>query len=336
MNLTGPHLHGLRRDRERTVVQDPLAGVAEDTSPMGWWRWRRSRTSAGADEAELREEAEGQGDDLQSGGCVQVPRGPQGAAEPVRAKWKPGFYEECQLKSSLIEGPGPRGFSTPAPFHVHFEEGERSVSENPEGSRSFRSSSPLASCWPPWWWTWRSRSFFRYVIQNPPTWTEELARFLFAWQIFLGGGAGLRARKPHRRRCPAHGAAEQGTAASGDGHGRHRVLGFLAVLVWLGIRMVQLTSDTYSTAMHLNMGVVYASLPFGAAISAMYVVIHLVNAVRGKAVQTAAPSCWWTNHADDHRYCPDLPLCHRGADLHLHGPGRVHRPSARAAIFRSR
>ena len=67
-------------------------------------------------------------------------------------------------------------------------------------------------------------------------------------------------------------------------------LGFLALLVWLGIRMVQLTSDTYSTAMHLNMGVVYASLPLGAAISAAYVVVHLVDTVRGKAVQTAGPS----------------------------------------------
>ena len=131
--------------------------------------------------------------------------------------------------------------------------------------------------------------FFRYVIQNPPTWTEELARFLFAWQIFLGAGLAF-GRGSHivvdalLLVLPSGGrrllAVVTGVIA----------LGFLAVLIWLGIRMVQLTSDTYSTAMHLNMGVVYASLPFGAAISAMYVVIHLVNAVRGKAVQTAAPS----------------------------------------------
>jgi TRAP-type C4-dicarboxylate transport system permease small subunit len=41
--------------------------------------------------------------------------------------------------------------------------------------------------------------------------------------------------------------------------------------------------------MHLNMGIVYASLPLGAAISAVYVVIHLIDVVRGKAVQEAAP-----------------------------------------------
>jgi len=133
------------------------------------------------------------------------------------------------------------------------------------------------------------QAFFRYVIENPPTWTEELARFLFAWQIFLGAGLAF-GRGSHivvdalLMVLPSGGrrllAVVTGVIA----------LGFLAVLIWLGIRMVQLTSDTYSTAMHLNMGVVYASLPFGAAISAMYVVIHLVNVVRGKAVQTAAPS----------------------------------------------
>jgi len=131
--------------------------------------------------------------------------------------------------------------------------------------------------------------FFRYVIKNPPTWTEELARFLFAWQIFLGAGLAF-GRGSHivvdalLMALPSRGRRLL-TVVTGV-----IVLGFLAVLVWLGIRMVQLTSDTYSTAMHLNMGVVYASLPLGTAISAMYVVMHLIDAVRGKAVQTAAPS----------------------------------------------
>ena len=131
--------------------------------------------------------------------------------------------------------------------------------------------------------------FFRYVIENPPTWTEELARFLFAWQIFLAAGLAF-GRGSH--------IVVDALFLVLPGGGRRLlavatgviVLGFLAVLVWLGISMVQLTSDTYSTAMHLNMGIVYASLPLGAAISAVYVVMHLINVVRGKAVQRAAPS----------------------------------------------
>jgi TRAP-type C4-dicarboxylate transport system permease small subunit len=131
--------------------------------------------------------------------------------------------------------------------------------------------------------------FFRYVIQNPPTWTEELARFLFAWQIFLGAGLAF-GRGSHIVVDALLLVLPSGGRRLLAGATDVIVLGFLVVLIWLGIRMVQLTSDTYSTAMRLNMGIVYASLPFGAAISAMYVVIHLINVVRGKAVQTAAPS----------------------------------------------
>ncbi len=131
--------------------------------------------------------------------------------------------------------------------------------------------------------------FFRYVIKNPPTWTEEVARFLFAWQIFLAAGLAF-GRGSHIvvdalfLLLPSGGRRLLAVATG------IIVLGFLAVLVWLGISMVQLTSDTYSTAMHLNMGIVYASLPLGAAISAVYVVIHLIDVARGKIVQRAEPS----------------------------------------------
>jgi TRAP-type C4-dicarboxylate transport system permease small subunit len=133
------------------------------------------------------------------------------------------------------------------------------------------------------------QAFFRYVIENPPTWTEELARFLFAWQIFLGAGLAF-GRGSHivvdALLVVLPSGGQRLLAVGTD----VIVLGFLAVLAWLGIRMVQLTSDTYSTAMHLNMGIVYASLPFGAAISAMYVAMHLMDALRGKAVSAATPS----------------------------------------------
>jgi len=121
---------------------------------------------------------------------------------------------------------------------------------------------------------------FRYVIQNPPTWTEEAARFLCIWMVFLAAGLAF-------------------------GRGSHIVvdalhlvlplplkrlllvlinlasLAFLLVLVWQGVEMVQLTSNTTSTAMQLNMGVVYAALPTGSAIAALYVVQRLVDLVRG-------------------------------------------------------
>jgi TRAP-type C4-dicarboxylate transport system permease small subunit len=49
--------------------------------------------------------------------------------------------------------------------------------------------------------------------------------------------------------------------------------------------MVALTADTYSTALHLNIGVVYASLPVGAAIGAVFLVANLVLFLGGHETQ---------------------------------------------------
>jgi TRAP-type C4-dicarboxylate transport system permease small subunit len=124
--------------------------------------------------------------------------------------------------------------------------------------------------------------FFRYVVQDPPTWTEELARFLFAWQIFLAAGLAF-GRGAHivvdvlLMALPAAGQRLLSIFSN------TLVLGFLGVLVWQGVNMVRLTSNTVSTAMNLNMGVVYAALPAGAAIAAVYVLLRLVGSIRGAA-----------------------------------------------------
>ncbi len=124
--------------------------------------------------------------------------------------------------------------------------------------------------------------FFRYVVQDPPTWTEELARFLFAWQIFLAAGLAF-GRGAHIVVDVLLTALPNAGQRRLSIFSNTLVLGFLGVLVWQGVNMVRLTSNTVSTAMNLNMGVVYAALPAGAAISAVYVVLRLVDSIRGAA-----------------------------------------------------
>ena len=59
------------------------------------------------------------------------------------------------------------------------------------------------------------------------------------------------------------------------------VLALLAFLVWRGSGMAAITADTYATGSGLNMGVVYAALPVGAAIGCLYVVLDMVAILRG-------------------------------------------------------
>lgn len=122
--------------------------------------------------------------------------------------------------------------------------------------------------------------FYRYVIQDPPTWTEELARYIFAWTIFLAVALAF-GRGVHIVVDALVAAVPRVVRRVLLIVANLLVLGFLLVLVWQGINMVGLTANTTSTAMGLNMGIVYASLPTGAAISALYVALTLVNLVRG-------------------------------------------------------
>lgn len=126
--------------------------------------------------------------------------------------------------------------------------------------------------------TWQV--FTRYILEDPAPWTEEIARYVFTWEIFLGAALAF-----------GRGAHIVVDAVMAVATGRVRrvvaVLGYLATLamllplVWFGAEMVELTSNTYATASQLNIGVVYAALPVGAAIGAVYVVLHLVTVLRG-------------------------------------------------------
>ena len=124
----------------------------------------------------------------------------------------------------------------------------------------------------------------RHVLDDPPTWTEEIARYVFTWQIFLGAalafGRGthivvdivLAAAGPRVRRA----LAVLSSLAC---------LALLLPLVKLGIAMVELTSNTFAAASGLNIGVVYAALPVGAAIGATYVLLNLAILLRGGEVR---------------------------------------------------
>jgi TRAP-type transport system small permease protein len=124
---------------------------------------------------------------------------------------------------------------------------------------------------------------FRYIVQDPPTWTEELARYLFAWEIFLATALAF-GRGSHIVVDIVTMAVPKAVRRPMQILSSLLVLAFLLLLVRYGIAMVEMTSNTQSVALALNMGFVYASLPTGAAISALYVLARLVDVLRGVEV----------------------------------------------------
>ena len=121
---------------------------------------------------------------------------------------------------------------------------------------------------------------YRYLLAQPLHWSEELARYLFVWISILGAALSVQKRGHFGmdfffKMLPAKG---------------RRYLIFLiyllmgvVVLVILvqGIFLVQKTAAQQSPAMEISMGWAYASLPAGAAL----MVIHLLVIIFREAMQ---------------------------------------------------
>ncbi|MHB0870149.1 MAG: TRAP transporter small permease [Chloroflexota bacterium] len=122
---------------------------------------------------------------------------------------------------------------------------------------------------------------FRYVVQDPPVWTEEVARYLFAWEIFVATGLAF-GRGSHivvdALLMAVPNSAKRWLLILSN----LLVLAFLLLLVRYGIAMVQMTSNTVSAGAEINMGLVYASLPAGAALSTLYVLLRLIGLLFGR------------------------------------------------------
>jgi len=106
---------------------------------------------------------------------------------------------------------------------------------------------------------------FRYVLNSPLAWTEELASLLFAWLTFVGAYIGARFRShiaidtlviflPARARRALGRVVDVG------------VLLLLAVFVWQGVRLTITTWSLEFPAMEISRGYLYLSLPVGACL----------------------------------------------------------------------
>jgi TRAP-type C4-dicarboxylate transport system permease small subunit len=131
--------------------------------------------------------------------------------------------------------------------------------------------------------------FFRYVVQDPFQWTEELARFLMLWSGFLAMNVAMH-------------------------HGQHlnidiivrilprwisKILGYISLLL-IGYFLVVLTTKGYSmtaktmmqaSSMKFSMSWIYMAVPLGAALTLVQVVLQFSAKVLGEfTLQNAAPS----------------------------------------------
>jgi TRAP-type transport system small permease protein len=110
---------------------------------------------------------------------------------------------------------------------------------------------------------------FRYALNYPLAWTEELSRHFMIWAGFLGAAVGYR-RKAHMGVdiLVAHLPAPLRRRAERLVH--IAAAGFAGFLVYQGGLVASKTMQQLSSALTIPMGYIYASVPVGGALMAAF------------------------------------------------------------------
>ncbi len=129
---------------------------------------------------------------------------------------------------------------------------------------------------------------FRYVLNSPLAWPEELASLLFAWMTFVGAYVGIRTRThisidtlviflpPKIRR---------GISRMVD----MAVLVLLGLFAYQGFRLTVRMWNLEYPAMEISRGYLYASLPVGACLMLMGVFLRWRDRGQADAGKEARP-----------------------------------------------
>ncbi|MDI3533399.1 MAG: TRAP-type transport system small permease protein [Synergistaceae bacterium] len=123
---------------------------------------------------------------------------------------------------------------------------------------------------------------FRYVFKLPLSWTEELARFLFVWVVFLGSAVSVKE------------LAHVGVGYFLDrlSFGKKKVITVIAysacifmalILAKVGWDVTRRTFAQLAPSMQIPMAYVYLAYPLGFLLSAVNFAYHLLCAINQKA-----------------------------------------------------
>jgi TRAP-type C4-dicarboxylate transport system permease small subunit len=115
----------------------------------------------------------------------------------------------------------------------------------------------------------------RYVFNNPTSWSEELARYLFVWITFLGAAVVIRKRRHVdvtvlTDRLPPSAAKFVYLIAD------LCVLFMLGALTWAGAGLAIMAHRQLSAAMDLPMSLAYSAMPVGTGLMFVFLVATII------------------------------------------------------------
>lgn len=116
----------------------------------------------------------------------------------------------------------------------------------------------------------------RYVFNNPLSWTEEVARFIFVWITFLGAFLALKSK--------AHIGVNSLMTRFSDK--TRNVVGkitiffiiwYLSYLFLFGVKIVLETAQTFTPALNISFSYIYVAIPLSAIFMIFYLIVQLFH-----------------------------------------------------------
>lgn len=120
--------------------------------------------------------------------------------------------------------------------------------------------------------------FFRYVLQLPIPWSEELARYCFIWIVFLGAGIGLQ-RRFHLGVDIFVNLARGSIRKHIEMFVYFAIALFSGVIIYASIPVLELNTFQTSPALQIPMSWVYLAIPVGMAILWLVSVERLIRSL---------------------------------------------------------
>ena len=123
--------------------------------------------------------------------------------------------------------------------------------------------------------------FFRYVLNNSLSWSEELARYLFIWMIYIGISFGVKMDK-HICVDAVYSFMPKGVKKWYAIVAYILFLVFAIAVVYFGILVVgmQISSGQVSPAMGIPMQYIYAAPVVGMVLTAFRLIQKIIEALK--------------------------------------------------------
>lgn len=102
--------------------------------------------------------------------------------------------------------------------------------------------------------------FFRYVVNKPLAWSEELARFLSIYLVYIASSVVLR-DDSHMSMDYVVQLLPEKTRAIVDIIGKVIISSFLVLAIIKSFTIVRITFYQVSPSLNIPMGIIYAALP---------------------------------------------------------------------------